>query len=59
MITLQDITTDNFDQCLELTVHDEQKECVATNANSLAHAWLFQKRQSRMQFIITMKWLDS
>jgi len=43
MITLQDITTDNFDQCLALAVHDDQKDFVATNANSLAHAWLFPK----------------
>ena len=43
MVTLQEITPDNFDQCLALSVDDSQKEFVASNVKSLAQAWLFPK----------------
>ena len=43
MITLRDITPENYEQCLNLTVHDNQKNFVASNVRSLADAWLFYK----------------
>ena len=41
MIALRDITIENYEQCLDLTVHDSQKNFVASNVRSLADAWVF------------------
>jgi len=39
LIRLEKITIDNFEDCLRLTVNDEQKEFIASNAYSLAEAY--------------------
>lgn len=39
MITFKKITADNFEDCLRLSVTDEQKVFVASNAYSLAEAY--------------------
>lgn len=39
MISLRKITYDNFEECLRLTVTDEQKQFVASNAYSLSEAY--------------------
>ena len=41
MITLKEITEDNFNECLDLEVEDSQKNFVAPNTYSLAQAWLY------------------
>lgn len=41
MVTLLPITEANIYQCLALKTKEEQKEYVASNAFSLAEAWLF------------------
>jgi len=41
MITLKEITEDNFDICVKLEVNETQKNFVANNTRSLAHAWLY------------------
>lgn len=41
MVTLREITPDNYDECLTLKVRDDQKDCVASNVKSLAEAWVF------------------
>ena len=41
MITLKEITSDNYDECLALQVRDDQKSFVAQNVKSLAEAWVF------------------
>lgn len=41
MVTLQRVTEDNFQAVLDLSVSDDQKSYVATNAKSLAQAWLY------------------
>ena len=41
MVTLREITGDNYDECLALQVRDDQKEFVASNMKSLAEAWVF------------------
>ena len=40
MITLRDITEENFRECIQLSVKEEQKGFVAPNVRSLAQAWL-------------------
>lgn len=40
-ITLREITEDNFEACAKLEVSEEQKNFVANNTRSLAHAWLY------------------
>ena len=41
MITLREITEDNFEICVKLEVDEAQKNFVANNTRSLAHAWLY------------------
>ena len=43
MVTLKEITSDNYEECLELQVNDDQKKFVATNTESLADAWVYYK----------------
>jgi len=40
-VTLRPITEENYDECLNLQVADNQKDFVATNQYSLAQAWVF------------------
>ena len=37
-VTLREITTSNFEECIELSVREDQKEFVAPNVRSLAQA---------------------
>ena len=41
MVTLREITENNFDECIHLEVEDNQKSFVARNTYSLAQAWLY------------------
>ena len=41
MIELREITSENFDACINLKVNKEQDSFVATNVYSLAQAWLY------------------
>jgi diamine N-acetyltransferase len=41
MVTLREITSDNYEECLALQVEDDQKSFVASNMKSLAEAWVF------------------
>ena len=41
MVTLREITSDNYEECLSLQVRDDQKSFVASNVKSLAEAWVF------------------
>jgi len=41
MITLKEITEDNFSECINLKVSQEQQTFVASNVKSLAQAWLY------------------
>ena len=43
MIELKNITHDNFDDCVNLKVAENQKNFVAANIYSLAQAWLYYK----------------
>lgn len=43
MITLREITVDNFEECLSLNVAEEQRRYVASNAYSLAEAYALSK----------------
>ena len=43
MVTLKEITEENFGTCTELKVAEEQKTFVASNLYSLAQAWLYPK----------------
>jgi len=43
MIGLREITEENFDECVKLSVRDDQKGFVASNVKSLAQAWLHKK----------------
>ena len=43
MINLKEITSKNYEECLELQVDDNQKQFVATNTESLADAWVYYK----------------
>jgi diamine N-acetyltransferase len=43
MITLRAITKENYSECLNLNVLDEQKSFVASNTYSLAQAWVYYK----------------
>ena len=44
MISLREITENNFDECIALSVDEGQEEFVAKNVTSLAQAWLYQSR---------------
>lgn len=41
MIELREITKDNYEACLNLSVREDQKKHVATNTYSLAEAYIF------------------
>jgi len=41
MVELRKIDKDNYNECLNLEVSDEQKNFVASNIYSLAQAWVF------------------
>ena len=41
MIELREINKDNYSECINLKVSDEQKGFVASNVFSLAQAWVF------------------
>ena len=41
MVEFKEITENNYDDCLNLRVSDEQKNFVASNTYSLAQAWVF------------------
>jgi len=41
MVELREITVDNFDECIDLKVADDQHNFVASNMYSLAQAWAF------------------
>ena len=41
MVTLREITSSNYNECLALQVRDDQKKFVAPNVKSLAEAWVF------------------
>jgi diamine N-acetyltransferase len=41
MITLREITSENYEECLALKVRDDQRDFVASNVKSLADAWVF------------------
>ena len=41
MVELRKINKDNYAECLDLKVSDEQKTFVASNVYSLAQAWVF------------------
>jgi diamine N-acetyltransferase len=41
MVTLREINTSNFDECIGLAVDESQSNFVAGNTYSLAQAWLF------------------
>jgi len=43
MVILKEITEDNFSECIELKVSEDQKAFVASNVYSLAQAWLYPK----------------
>ncbi len=41
MIELRKITKDNYEECLELRVADDQKNFVSTTVHALAQAWVY------------------
>ena len=43
MVTLKEITENNYNECLKLKVSENQKNFVAPNVHSLAQAWVFYK----------------
>ena len=43
MVELRKITIDNYEECLNLKVADNQKAFVSSNAHSLAQAWVYYK----------------
>ena len=43
MIELREITKDNYEDCLNLSVEEDQKSYVASNTYSLAQAYIFRK----------------
>ena len=47
MVELKAITEENYNECLELEVSDNQKNFVASNIYSLAQAWVFYETASR------------
>lgn len=50
MIELREITKDNYEDCLNLSVREDQKDYVAPNIYSLAQAYIF--RNSAFPFAI-------
>lgn len=43
MVELREINKDNYNECLNLKVAEEQKNFVASNVYSLAQAWVYHK----------------
>ena len=41
MVELRAITKDNYEECLNLSVADSQKNFVSSNSHSLAQAWVY------------------
>ena len=41
MIELREITKNNYEECINLNVADDQKTFVSSNAHSLAQAWVY------------------
>ena len=41
MVELKEITKDNYEECLNLSVDDNQKNFVSSNIYSLAQAWVY------------------
>ncbi len=41
MVTLREITKDNYEECLNLKVADTQKDFVSSTVHSLAQAWIY------------------
>lgn len=41
MVELKEITKENYEECLNLSVADSQKNFVSSNAHSLAQAWVY------------------
>ena len=41
MVELKEITKDNYEECLNLSVADNQKNFVSSNIYSLAQAWVY------------------
>lgn len=41
MVELREITKDNYEECLKLTVADNQKNFVSSTVLSLAQAWVY------------------
>ena len=41
MVELRKITEENFEECLNLNIAENQKEFVSSNAHSLAQAWIY------------------
>ena len=39
MVTLREISVDNFEECLSLSVSEDQKKHIASNAYSLEEAY--------------------
>ena len=43
MVELREVTKDNYEECLNLNVADNQKTFISSNAYSLAQAWIYYK----------------
>lgn len=41
MVELREITKDNYEECLNLSVAESQKNFVSSNSHSLAQAWVY------------------
>lgn len=41
MVTLREITKENFEECLNLNIADSQKKFVSSTVHSLAQAWIY------------------
>ncbi|MCH5263123.1 MAG: GNAT family N-acetyltransferase [Lachnospiraceae bacterium] len=41
MVELKEITKDNYEECLNLSVADNQRNFVSSNVHSLAQAWVY------------------
>ena len=41
MVTLREITKENYEECLHLNIAESQKRFVSSNVHSLAQAWIY------------------
>ena len=41
MVELREITRENYEECLNLKIADDQKNFVSSNVHSLAQAWIY------------------